>query len=196
MACRERNRDVRREKEGAALLAFGPVGPSIGLAIADCFDDQTNLYKTITMVGFKIFRWMAHGSLGISTPILLSVLGTGAPVSAEVRVEGTVAAIRVTANKDAISDVLAALGATFNVRYHTLVPLDRVTSDTYSGSFGQVISRLPDGYNYVIAHYQDTVEIIVLTERGEPFTPPVLKPDASTKSIPATSTKSIPAPWR
>jgi hypothetical protein len=148
------------------------------------------------MVGLKIFRRLTHGALGISTPILLGVLGTGAPVSAEVRVEGTVAAIRVTANKDAISDVLAAPGATFNVRYRTLVPLDRVTSDTYSGSFGQVISRLLAGYNYVIAHYQDTVEIIVLTERGEPFSPSVLKPDALTKSIPATSAKSMPAPWR
>jgi hypothetical protein len=170
---------------------------SIGLAIRhpeDRFDDQT--YKTITMVTLKIFRRLTHGVLGISTPILLGVLGTGAPVSAEVHVEGTVAAIRITTNNDAIPDVLAALGATFNVRYRTLVPLDRVTSDTYSGSFGQIISRLLDGYNYVIAHDQDTVEIIVLTERGEPFTLPVLKPAASTKSIAATSTKSIPAPWR
>lgn len=137
-------------------------------------------------------------SFRISTIILLGILGTGVStaVEAEVHVEGTVAAIRITTNNDAIPDVLAALGATFNVRYRTLVPLERVTSDTYSGSFGQIISRLLDGYNYVIAHYEDTVEIIVLAERGEPFTPPVLKPDASTKSIPATPIKSIPAPWR
>jgi len=53
-------------------------------------------------------------------------------------------------SQDAIADVLSALAATFNVQYRTGIPLDAAASKSYAGSFRQVISRLLDGYNYVI----------------------------------------------
>jgi hypothetical protein len=140
------------------------------------------------IVGLTILRW-PRSCIGIITTLLLSILATGGPTiaPAEVRVEGTVAAVRVTTNKDAIPDVLSAFGTAFNVRYRTSVPLDGNASSAYSGSLAQVISRLLDGYNYVIAHDQETIEIVVLGRRGEPFIP-VQKP--------APSTKGIAAQWR
>ena len=98
--------------------------------------------------------------------------GLAAPVRAEVHVEGSPAAVRVTTSRDAISDVLSAFTATFNVRYRSAIPLDAAANATYSGSFGQVISRLLDGYNYVIKKDQETTEIVVFGKRGEVVIPP------------------------
>jgi len=102
---------------------------------------------------------------------------------AEVHVEGNPVAVRVTTSQDAIADVLSAFAATFNVQYRTAIPLDAAASKSYSGSFGQVISRLLDGYNYVIKKDQETIEIVVFGRRGE-------------VAIPAQPTKGILSRWR
>ena len=87
---------------------------------------------------------------------------------AEVHVEGSPPAVRVTTSRDTISDVLSVLTATFKVKYRTAIPLNAAADATYSGSFRQVISHLLDGYNYVIrTDDSKTVEIVVLSERGE-----------------------------
>ena len=92
---------------------------------------------------------------------------------AEVHVEGSPAAVRITTSRDTISNVLSALAATFNVQYRAAIPLDAAAESTYSGSFRQVISRLLDGYNYVIkADDSKTTEIVVLGKRGDVVVPP------------------------
>jgi hypothetical protein len=109
--------------------------------------------------------------------VLLGVAAAGAPTTAqgEVHVEGTAAAIHVTTDKDAIPDVLSALETPFNLRYHTSVPLDGNVSRVHSGSLTHVISRLLGGYDYVIAHDQGTIDIVVWGKRGE-VPAPVQKP--------------------
>jgi len=86
--------------------------------------------------------------------LLLGISAAAAPTIAlaEVHVEGTLAAVHVTTDKDAIPDVLSAFETPFNLRYHTSVPLDGSVSSVYSGSLAHVISRLLSGYDYVIAH--------------------------------------------
>src|SRR5712691_8518976 len=73
--------------------------------------------------------------------------GLATIVCAEVHLEGSPEAVRVTASQDPIADVLSAFAATFNIQYRTAIPLDATANGTYSGSFGQVMSRLLDGYN-------------------------------------------------
>jgi hypothetical protein len=92
----------------------------------------------------------------------------------------------VTAGQDAIDDVLPALAATFNVQYRTATPLDAAASKTYSRPLGQVISRLLDGYNYVIKKDQETIEIVVFSRRGE-----VTIPFPATKAPPTDPTRSL-----
>jgi hypothetical protein len=118
---------------------------------------------------------------------LLAVLMCGlAPnARAEVHVEGSLSVVRVTTSQDAISDVLSAFTAAFNVRYRTTIPLDAAANAAYSGSFRRVISRLLDGYNYVIKMDQETIEIVVFSRRGEVSIPP-----------PAPPAKSIVSQWR
>ncbi len=93
--------------------------------------------------------------------------------SAEVHVEGSPAAVRITTSRDTISNVLSTLAATFNVQYRTAIPLDAAADASYSGSLRQVISRLLDGSNYVIkGNDSKTTEIVVLGKRGEARSPP------------------------
>ena len=108
--------------------------------------------------------------------------------SAEVRVEGSQAAVRVTTNQDTISDVLSAFAATFDVKYRSSIPLDAPAHGTYSGSLGGVIYRLLDGYNYVIKTDQETTEIVVFGRRGEVAIPP--------PAPKAPSEKGIVSQWR
>jgi hypothetical protein len=104
---------------------------------------------------------------------------------AEVRVEGSPEAVRVTTSQDRIADVLSAFAATFDVKYRSAIPLDAVAGANYSGSFGQVISRLLDGYNYAIKREQGTIEIVVFGTRGQVAIPP-----------PAPKPKSLLSQWR
>src|SRR5215471_1773698 len=100
--------------------------------------------------------------------------------SAEVHVEGSPAAVRVSTSRDTISDVLSALAATFNVRYRTAIPLDAAADATYSGSLQQVISRLLGSYTYVIKTDNSKVtEVIVYGKRGEVVIPPKAPTDKS-----------------
>jgi hypothetical protein len=92
---------------------------------------------------------------------------------AEVNVEGSPALVRVSTSRDTISDVLSALAAKFNVPYRTAIPLDAAAEAAYAGSFRQVISRLLDGYDYVIKTDESkTTEIIVFGTRGKVVSSP------------------------
>ena len=98
--------------------------------------------------------------------------GFATPASAEVQVEADLTALRVTTRGDTLSDVLSAFGSPFHVKYRTAVPLNAEINGAYSGSFSQVVSRLLDGYNYVIRKDQDLTEIIVFGKTGEVAMPP------------------------
>jgi|SRR6266446_456655 hypothetical protein len=137
-----------------------------------------------TTVQCAIMRQRRH-AIGLAMAL---TCGLATIACAEVHVEGSPTAVRVTTGEDAIADVLSAFAATFNVQYRTAIPLDAAANKTYSGSFGQVISRLLDGYNYVIKKDQETIEIVVFGRRGEvAISPPATK---------APPTKGILSRWR
>jgi hypothetical protein len=131
-------------------------------------------------------RSFAHGRV-IALAAALSC-GAIATAQAEVHIEGSPDAVRITANHDTIAGVLAAVATTFHVKYRTTVNLTAPTDGTYSGSLRQVISRLLGGYNYVVKSDQDTIEIVVFDARGAaPMTPASPLP---------TPTNGLVARWR
>jgi hypothetical protein len=132
-----------------------------------------NSIEEVQMPAQRYHKYMAIWLLlGISAAAPPTVAHAG------VHVEGTAAAVHVTTDRDAIPDVLSAFETPFNLRYHTSVPLDGNVSSVYSGSLTHVISRLLGGYDYVIAHDQGTIDIVVWGKRGE-APPPVQKPVAA-----------------
>ena len=104
--------------------------------------------------------------------LALCACGPAGLARAAVLVEGTHAAVRVTADQAAISDVLTAVAANFNAKYRSAVPLDAPAGPAYAGSFAQVIARLLDGYNYVVKRDGQSTEIVVFGRRGEVAIPP------------------------
>src|ERR1700751_3943821 len=92
---------------------------------------------------------------------LLGVLlcGLTTLAHAEVQVEGSLAPVRITTSQATISDVFAALTTTFNIKTRIEIPLGAAAEASYAGSFGHVIWRLLDGYDYVIKRDQGTIEI-------------------------------------
>jgi hypothetical protein len=119
-------------------------------------------------------------SFGLATAL---TCGLATSTYAEVHVEGNLGKIRVTTNQDAISDVLSAFAATFNVKYRTAIPLDAAASATYAGSLRTVISRLLDGYNYVIKTDQNTTEIVIFGRSGKVANQPSAPKDSPSKGI-------------
>jgi hypothetical protein len=99
--------------------------------------------------------------------VIALVCGLTTAVSAEVHVEGNLSALRLTAGGDALSDVLSAFGRLSPVTTRTSVPLNDEISGAYSGSLSRVVSRLLEGYNYVIKQDSGLTEIIVFGRRGE-----------------------------
>lgn len=108
---------------------------------------------------------------------------TGA--SAEVRIDGTTA-LHVTTGRDSIAAVLTAFGPSHKLRYRAAVPLDAAANAVYSGTLGEVLTRLLDGYNFIVRRDRDGIEVVVLGRRGDVAIPPQ----------PAAAPKSVVSRWR
>ncbi|HEX4557124.1 MAG TPA: hypothetical protein VH249_24250 [Xanthobacteraceae bacterium] len=108
-------------------------------------------------------------AMGLATALACAVATVA---RADVRVEGGPAALRVMTDQAAISDVLAAFAGKFKVSYRTAIPLDAAADAAYAGSVGQVISRLLEGYNYVVKKDGEATEITIFGRRGEVAIPP------------------------
>ena len=72
-------------------------------------------------------------------------------VRADVRVTGPPEAIRLEAHDAPVQEVLAALKASFGLRYRGVEGLDRRISGTYQGPLPRVVRRLLDGYDFIVA---------------------------------------------
>src|SRR3954469_22183043 len=72
-------------------------------------------------------------------------------VCADVRVTGAPEAIRLEAHDAPGREVLAALNASFGLRYRGDAGVDRRISGTYQGSLARVVRRLLDGYDFIMA---------------------------------------------
>jgi hypothetical protein len=146
-----------------------------------------NLIEEVQMPARRYHKYMP-------IRLLLGIFAVGAPTiaQAEVHVEGTLGAIHVTTDKDAIPDVLSAFETPFSLRYHTSVPLVGNASSVYSGSLAHVISRLLGGYDYVITHDRGTIEIVVSGERGQASVQkPVTAPDLRAVTTPGPRVSDV-----
>ena len=99
------------------------------------------------------------------------------PDGGAVRVRGDMAAVRIDARRTTIAGVLSALNAVFDMSYRTSIVLDEEINGTYVGSLRRVISRVLDGYNYVIKQDDAKLDVIILGRRGERAVPVAMPVD-------------------
>ncbi|MFL6796086.1 MAG: hypothetical protein ACJ8F3_01590 [Xanthobacteraceae bacterium] len=85
---------------------------------------------------------------------------------ADVQVSGTPEAARVVAQGGSIDEVMAALRNAFEMRWQAPMPLDRRLTGTYEGSLNRVLTRVLEGYNFVVKAGNGRLEVIVLGARS------------------------------
>ena len=100
-------------------------------------------------------------------PISLSALALlvaalhGSAVRAEVRLQGPADAIQLEAHDATVAEILEALHARFDMSFRGPVP-SRQISGTYDGPIRHILSRVLDGYNYMIVSHGATIEAVML----------------------------------
>jgi hypothetical protein len=106
----------------------------------------------------------------------LLIAAHSASARAEIRVEGEASNVRVDARDAAIADVLAVFAARFGLSVRGTVG-DRRISGNFDGSLRQVITRVLDGYNYVVSTRGDGMEVTVLSTASSHAVPsPIYAP--------------------
>jgi hypothetical protein len=121
----------------------------------------------------KFVAWsLAFASLLIVTP---SFAFDG------VKVAGTAEKVRIEVSNATVDNALAALRSAVHFKCSCSPPLDRRVTGVYQGNIGRVLSRLLEGYDYVIkTPASGTVEVIVLRTNASP------QPGPAYASSPAT----------
>jgi hypothetical protein len=82
-----------------------------------------------------------------------------------VRIQGDAAAVRLDVRQTRIADVLSALSK-FDIVFQSRIRLDEIRNGTYAGSLDYVISRLLDGYDYVIKQDKAKFEVSIYDKHG------------------------------
>jgi hypothetical protein len=114
-------------------------------------------HSAAIMRQYRCLRW----------PVVVLACALATVARAEVHVEGDSAAVRVTTSQETVSNVLSALAAALHFKYRTAVRLDASANAVYSGSLREVVAHLLAGYNYLIRGNRGTIEIVVISRRGD-----------------------------
>jgi hypothetical protein len=88
-------------------------------------------------------------------------------VHADVRVSGNIRAVQLDATRSTVAEVLSALESAFRLRVNTSTALDRAISGTYTGALPEILSRLLQGYNYIIRRQATEIEVTVIGLQGD-----------------------------
>jgi hypothetical protein len=143
-------------------------------------------------------------TIGLRAAIVLGIASAIAPTSvlAEIQVSGTPDAITIEARDTSVEDILAALGRAFDMDYRSSIDLDKRLYGTYAGPLSRVVTRILQGYNFVLKTDNERISVTVV---GTPISlaanpaPPALptpapEPRQSGAPAPAPGQSGAPAP--
>jgi hypothetical protein len=112
---------------------------------------------------FGLYRYRYAALLGAA----LAIAPSGA--SAAARITGTADSVVVRAQDAPLADILSGLGHNFNLRYRSSVALNAPISGTYQGTLRQVVTRLLDGYSFIVKSGPGGIELTVLGGKNAPI---------------------------
>jgi hypothetical protein len=123
--------------------------------------------RLIALIGLR----RSSGRRTLAAVTLAAALASAqTPALAGAKVGGNPEAVTLDAQNIPIVEILAALGHDFNVHYHSSVDLNRQISGTYEGSVRQVVSRILEGYNFVVKSGPGGIEVTVFGTPDGPMT--------------------------
>ena len=89
-------------------------------------------------------------------------------------VQGGSAAVRLEVRQTTVAATLSALFAAYQVSYRSFIQLDEERDGKYEGPLRYVISRVLEGYNYVIKQNNSNIEVIIFNKKGKQATLPIV----------------------
>jgi hypothetical protein len=95
--------------------------------------------------------------------ILAIIADAAASARAEIHLAAEPEAVRLEAKDATVDEALTALTAC-GLQYRSAVALDRRVTGTYQGPLGRVVSRLLQGYNFVVRTSPEGVQATVLQD--------------------------------
>lgn len=125
--------------------------------------------------------------LSVVTAVAICLAGAPASAFFAPQVSGSSSAVRINAQNSPIEDVLSALGQKFDLQFQSSINLDKQLTGTYRGSLLQVVSRLLEGYDFIIKSSKDGLNITVLGLQNGTKSPPPLT--ANTETVPCNTEK-------
>src|SRR5262245_58793475 len=109
-------------------------------------------------------RTLGSSNFGMRAAILLGAALALGPTSvlAEMQVRGSPEAVRIEARDAPVEEILAALSRSFGMHYQLLAKLDKRVSGTYVGPLPRVLSRILDGYNFILKTDNGSIAVTVV----------------------------------
>ena len=80
---------------------------------------------------------------------------------ADVKVSGDADALKIEASEASLEEVLAALGRNSGLQFRYPANFSHSVSGTYAGSLRQVLSRLLQGYNFVVESSESGTRLVI-----------------------------------
>ena len=135
----------------------------------------------VCTIGLPELRLRAAIALGVA----LAIAPTA--VLAEIQVSGSSEAVTIEARDTSVEDILAALSRAFDMDYQSSIDLDKRLYGTYVGPLSRVVTRVLQGYNFVLKTDNGSIFVTVvgtptplaanpapqgLTASGAPGAPP------------------------
>lgn len=102
--------------------------------------------------------------------VLVACLATTTIAHCAAQVSGNPRAVSVDAQNSSLKVILAELGKKFNFQAESSANLDKQLTGTYQGSLESVVSRLLEGYNFIIRPNQAGLDVTVFGATSAPFT--------------------------
>jgi hypothetical protein len=147
------------------------IGPSFGIHVggrlaSTAAAGRLNLINSASIT----VRTIALPQLGLRFAIVLGIALaiSPTPALAETRVSGSPEAVTIEARDGSVEEVLAALSRTFDMGYHSSIDLDKRLNGTYVGPLSRVVTRILEGYSFVLKTDNGSVIVTVV---GPPNVP-------------------------
>jgi hypothetical protein len=106
----------------------------------------------------------------------------------KVQVRGSPEAVTIEARDTSVEDVLDALSRAFDMDYQSSIDLDKPLYGTYVGPLSQVLTRILQGYNFVLKTDNSRIVVTVVGTLNS------LAANPSPPGLPASSAPRAPAP--
>jgi hypothetical protein len=110
------------------------------------------------------------------------------PVLAEIQVSGSPESVTVEARDTSVEDSLAALSRAFDMDYQSSIELDKRLYGTYVGPLSRVVTRILQGYNFILKTDSGSILVTVVG------TPASLTANPAPQRRPASGAPQAPAP--